>query len=116
MFAASCQYKFTVEPVIPPPTPGDTVSFSTDLIPLWNGTNNCVACHKDGGQVPHLTPDVAYNSIMSTPSVVNLTDPETSLLYLNPLPSYTANHTWKKYKAGEAALVLLWIKQGAKNN
>jgi len=112
----SCQYKFIVEPAPPPPQPGDTVSFSLELVPIWNGDDNCVACHTTGGQKPDLTPDNAYSSIMGTPGVVNTADPESSLLYLNPLPSNTSNHTWKKYKAGEADLVLLWIKQGAKNN
>jgi len=46
---------------------------------------------------------------------VKTASPETSQIYTEAAPA-TAVHTWKKYTSGEAALLLAWIKEGAKNN
>ncbi len=114
LVVSSCQYKFIVEPE--PPPPGDTISFKNDLLPIWNDGDYCTACHTTGGQKPDLTPDNAYNSIMGMSGVVVTSDPPSSLIYLFPSPSNTKDHTWKKYKSGDDAIVLKWIEQGAKNN
>ncbi|NOX85981.1 MAG: hypothetical protein GXO86_08455 [Chlorobi bacterium] len=115
LFVASCQYKFIVEPVPPTPPPGDTVSFSLDVIPIWNDGSNCVSCHSSsGGQKPHLTPNEAYDQINSM-GLVDTQNPAESLIYKFPNPD-TETHTWKKYTNAQAATVLHWIEQGAKNN
>jgi len=115
LFMASCQYKFIVQPE-PPPPPEDTISFKNDLLPIWNDGDYCTACHTTGATAPDLTPENAYNSIMATTGVVDLADPPSSLLYEYPSPSNTTDHTWKKYKTGDDAIVLKWIEQGALNN
>ena len=74
----------------------------------------CIACHKTGGQAPDLTSANAYSQISS--KYVKTASAETSLIYTEPAPANAAVHTWKKYSASEAALVLAWIKEGAKNN
>lgn len=115
LLAGSCQYKFIVEPVAPPPNPEDTVSFSLQVIPIWNDGNNCVSCHNGQPQRPDLRPESAYNEIMSM-GLVDNTTAEESLIYKHPNPDETGSHTWKKYTNSQAATVLQWIKQGAKNN
>jgi hypothetical protein len=107
----SCQYKFIVEPVTPPPNPEDTISFTKQIEPIFTA-NNCIACHDGKQQNPDLRTGNAYNSIISM-GLVDTNDPESSILYVHPSPD--GNH-YVKLSAGQAALVLQWIQQGAKNN
>lgn len=110
----ACQYKFNIRPAEKPPEVTDTLSFSQDVLPIWNTAENCVSCHKSGGQQPDLTPEKAYAEITGM-HLVDLQVPEQSIIYLYPHPD-TQTHTWKKYTASEAALILQWIEQGALNN
>ncbi len=112
--AASCQYKFIVEPEVPPPVPGDTVSFSLDILPIFNDNNNCTGCHNTGGTPPDLTPDNAYDQIINM-GMVNMTTPPESKIYKVPHPD-DSGHSWKKYSNSQTATVLLWVEEGAKNN
>ena len=111
VFASSCQYKFIVEPVIPPPNPEDTISFSQEIAPIFS-EQGCTGCHNTGGQAPDLTADNAYNSIMSM-NLVDTDDPVASKIYYYPLPD--GNH-YAKYTSTQATLVLAWIEQGALDN
>ena len=110
MLLNSCEYKFIVEPVIPPPDPGDTISFSLEIEPIFTD-NGCVSCHP-GLHSPDLTVGNAYNSITST-GLINTDNSELSIIYVKPSP--TSNH-YAKYTAGQASLVLIWIEQGALDN
>lgn len=114
LLVSSCQYKFTIEPVVPPPDPEEELSFIEDVIPIWNNNNKCTNCHKTGGTSPDLTPDNAYNEIIS--DYVDVDNPAESIIYAFPHPD-TETHSWgTSYTSGEAAILLLWIEQGAKNN
>lgn len=91
------------------------VSFSTDIIPLFNSSCNTSGCHSTGGKVPDLSANNAFNSLSGS-SYLNTADPANSVLYLwmtgkkgVPMPTTGIN---KDYNA----LVLAWIKQGAQNN
>jgi hypothetical protein len=108
----SCKYDFIKKPE--PINPGMQVSFSNDILPIFNNNNKCTGCHKPGGEMPDYTPPNAYNSIMEN-NVVNTTTPASSSLYTVPDPT-TSGHTWQKYTSNEAQMVLLWIEQGALNN
>ncbi len=88
------------------------ISFSKNVEPIFNTGSNCTACHKSGGTNPDLTTGKAYASIAS---LINTANPENSKIYLYPAPT-TSTHSHKKYTTAEAATVLNWIKQGAKNN
>jgi len=111
VFVSSCKYDFILPVPVTPPT-GD-VSFATQVVPIFTTGSKCTSCHKPGGQSPDYTAANAYASIV--PALVNLSAPDQSMIYTFPGPT-TATHTWKKYTAGEAAVILQWIKQGAKNN
>ena len=112
MMLSSCNYDFiNPEPVV---IPKDSIKFSTQIEPIFNDGKNCTTCHSTGGQFPNLTTGNAYNSINNA-TFINLTTPETSLIYVHPLAA-TAAHAWKKYSAEQAAYVLKWIQEGAKNN
>jgi hypothetical protein len=114
-FFTACEYDFIEPkkstPIVPP---GDTVSFSINIVPIWNNSSKCTSCHKGGGQSPDLSPSAAYSSITSM-GLVDTATPANSIIYKYPNPS-SSGHSWKKYTIDEAAAVLLWIQDGAKNN
>ena len=112
MLLNACTYDFIVKEELPPVDPTVDILFATQIAPVF--ANKCVSCHKTGGQAPDLSAANAYNSIKSM-NLINTTTPESSLIYAFPNPT-TTTHSWKKYSAAEAQLVLTWIQQGAKNN
>ena len=113
-FLSSCTYDWIEYPAPPPVDTTVVISFSADVEPIWNDGNYCTKCHKTGGQSPNLETGKAYNSINSL-GLVDLADPESSIIYYYPAPS-TDSHTWQKYNATQAQTILQWIKQGGKNN
>ena len=110
-FANSCKYDFILPEDVPPVT--GTVSFSTQVAPIFSTGAKCTSCHNTGGQAPDLTAAAAYASIV--PGLITTGTPDQSIIYSFPAPS-TSTHSWKKYTAGEAAIILAWINDGAKNN
>lgn len=113
-----CTYDFIVPEdilVIDPDDPNaPEVSFKSAIVPIFTSNNNCTACHGTGGQLPDLTTANAYSSLNST-RYINSGSPTESRIYAVPNPA-NSGHSQKKYTAAEAALVLAWIQQGAKNN
>lgn len=91
------------------------VSFTDEIIPIFNNSCNLSGCHAAGGKTPDLTVMNAYNSLING-GYINTDDPQSSELYLwmtgkksTPMPVSGVN---KDYNA----LVLAWIIQGAQNN
>lgn len=91
------------------------VSFTSDIIPIFNSSCNISGCHSAGSKAPDLTVANAYNSLTNG-GYINTGDPQVSELYL-----------WMTGKKGTTmpvgginkdfnALVIAWIKQGAQNN
>ena len=111
MILNSCQYKFVVEPEIPPPNPEDTISFSQEIIPVFD-IQGCTSCHSTNGQQPDLTADNAYSSIIGM-GLVATDDPPSSIIYQKPL--HDGDH-YAKYTSAQSAIVLVWIEQGALDN
>jgi hypothetical protein len=109
-----CAYNFIVEEEVIDPTDPDApeLSFSAEVAPIFE--SKCTGCHQPGGQTPDLTAANAYSSLTSSGRYVNTSEPATSLIYTRPNPSNTDSHM--KYSEAEAAKVLTWITQGAKNN
>jgi len=94
-----------------------TVSFKTDLIPIFDKSCNMAGCHNTGGKQPDLTSDKAYASL-TIGNYLNIAAPDQSVVYLylvgkkNPqMPLGAANNP-----SNINNLMLAWIKQGAKNN
>jgi hypothetical protein len=108
--ATSCYYDAVLEPEIS----GD-VSFSADIIPIFNASCNFAGCHNSGGIPPDLSPGNAFNAL-NAGNYINVSSPEDSELYrwmrgerAQPMPLSGPNATYN-------ATVLAWIKQGALNN
>ncbi|WP_346854071.1 hypothetical protein [uncultured Draconibacterium sp.] len=114
-----CLYNFILPeeapPVVDPDDPdAPEVSFVEVIEPIFNNSNYCTACHKTGGQAPDLTTGKAYAAINSA-RYINSATPEDSKIYTHPHPD-TDTHKQKKYTSAQAAQILVWISQGAKNN
>ena len=105
----SCKYDFILPEEVGPIS---NVSFATQVAPIFSTGDKCTSCHKPGATAPDLT---AANAFAQISGLINTTTPEESIIYSFPAPS-TNTHNWKKYSAGEAAIVLKWIEEGAKNN
>lgn len=115
---SQCRYSFIVpeDVIIIDPTDPDApqVSFASDIVPIFATGNLCTSCHTTGKQAPDLTAANAFASINSS-RYINSATPEESKIYLYPNPN-SATHMQKKFNATQAATILLWIQQGAKNN
>jgi hypothetical protein len=108
---SSCKYDWIIPEEIPDRDPDKEISFSEEILPIFNSGNNCTACH-NGGQIPDLREENAFSSLNST-RYINKTSPEESRIFTYPHPE--GNH-YKKYTLTQADLLLAWIQQGAKNN
>jgi hypothetical protein len=103
LFISSCKYDFILPEVV---APVNDVKFSEQIVPIF--AEKCVACHAN--QTPKLTSDVAWSQLV--PNYVNTTNPESSKIYTVP----TSGTHYAKVSAAQGALILQWIKEGAKNN
>lgn len=115
---SECRYSFIVPEDIPVIDPNDPdakqVSFKNDILPIFTNGNNCTACHNTGGTPPDLSAGKAFAAINST-RYINTDAPAESKIYHYIEPG-TGTHARKKYTPAQAALVLGWIQQGAKDN
>jgi hypothetical protein len=109
----ACYY----DQVLPVQPAGDVgeMSFSGDIIPIFNASCNGTSCHSQGGEAPDLTAANAYTSLTNG-GYINKSNPESSTLYRwmngeesSPMPLSGPNATYN-------AKVLAWIEQGALNN
>lgn len=105
-----CTYDVSLGPIIT-----EEVSFSNDIIPIFNQSCNNPGCHNTGGAAPDLTAANAFQSLNSG-GYISTASPENSELYawMNgernlPMPLSGPNSSYN-------ALVLAWIVQGANNN
>ena len=116
LLMSGCVYNFILpEEVLDPDDPdAPEISFKQEIVPIFTSNNNCTSCHDTGGQIPDLTAENAYTSLNST-RYINSATPEESMIYTWPHPD-TDSHKQKKYTSAEAAKVLIWINQGAKDN
>ncbi len=108
----ACKY----DDVLPvEPDPGIQISFSQDIIPIFEASCNVAGCHNGSGPNPDLRSSAAYNALWNGGFIDTLTPPNSELyLWMNgskglPMPIQGVNQTY-------VSTVLLWIEQGAKNN
>ncbi len=109
----ACTYDFIVKEELPPVDPNVTVSYATQIAPIFiSNQYQCSSCHKTGGTAPDLTAANSYASL-NTLKLIDTTTPANSKILTYPGSSA---HSWAKFSAAEAQLILTWIQQGAKNN
>jgi hypothetical protein len=107
LFLGGCKYDFILPEEVPVIDTSKPVSFATQIAPIFVA-EKCTSCHNT--QAPKLTADVAYAQIV--PGFVNAGTPSSSKIYSVPV---SGTH-YAKYSATEAALILAWLTDGAKNN
>jgi hypothetical protein len=113
VFSGGCYKSSTV--FLGPAEVTKDVSFATDLLPIFETRCALSGCHNAGGQVPTLTPSRAYDALLEE-DLINFETPESSELYdwltgkLQPAMPFGGSDP------DINALVLAWLKQGAKNN
>jgi hypothetical protein len=93
------------EPITPP---SSNLSYSGNVQPIF--TSKCINCH-GGAIAPDLTAANSYNSLNSM-GLINTSDPSKSEIYIEMSTGGMSSYC----TASEAATVLAWIEQGAKNN
>ncbi len=115
LFMGGCKYDFIIPEEVPViDNGGEPISFATQIAPIFSTADKCTACHKSGGTAnPDLSAANAYAQLSS--KYVNTGAPAESLILTIPGPA-TATHAWKKFSQTEAAIILAWITEGAKNN
>jgi len=113
VFGTTSCYKDIISPGTDPNGPPMNVSFSGDLIPLFNDNCNSSGCHDGVAHEPDLTPEGAYNDIVGK-GYVNTVVPGNSILYtevksgsMPPSGALTAK---------QSQLILDWVRNGAPNN
>lgn len=103
-----CEYDY-VEPDNAPVV--TKVSFSGDVVPIFNSSCNFSGCHSAGAVPPDLTPGNAYASLFAN-NMVDIGNPSGSLLY-----STMNSGSMKKYSTPDKnKMILAWITQGGLDN
>lgn len=110
IFIASCEYDFIQPPAVIIP---EVVSFSDDIIPIFNESCNFSGCHVSGFALLDLSPENAYNDLILK-GQIDVASPDQSELYLKLIEG---NGTHKdRSTPSQQATILEWINKGAKNN
>ncbi len=108
-FLCSCEYEWIQPEKVPIP---DNVSFSADIMPIFNNGCNTNVCHGNGGTPPDLTEAHAYNSLI-TGGYVDTDTPEASIIYTTMTTGSMVPYV---QNPSDPELILAWIEQGAENN
>jgi hypothetical protein len=102
-----CEKKYFKPVAVDPNLP---VSYSKEIKPLFESKCAVSGCH-NGAVVPNLLPDKCYASLMEG-GYVDTLKPDESLLMIK----LNTNMPPEKLAAGDINKVLVWIKQGAREN
>ncbi len=115
VFLLSNCYKVTTVDLTANAVLDKEISFSRDVIPIFEKSCALSGCHASGNLVPDLSAARAYDSLLQE-DLINFEDPENSELY-----------DWLTGKRAPAmplggpdpeinAVILTWLVQGAQNN
>ena len=110
MVLASCVWDEIPPPNIPDIPTDSSLSFSTNIIPIFESSCATSNCH-DGSWKPNLTANVAYQEL-TTKGYINTSSPADSKLYQKidggSMQQYATDQ--------ERYLILRWIEEGAEDN
>ena len=109
VFLSACEYDYFTYDVTPAP---DNVSFSGDIVPIFDKSCNMGGCHNGNGPSPDLTPAGAYDDLWAE-NLIDTVTPENSELYVKLVGPGTHDG---RSDPNQRNLILAWIEQGAKDN
>lgn len=89
------------------------VSFSEDVIPILTGNCLGAGCHGEGAVPPILTVERAHDELMTMEGMVDLDDPQSSVLYARMNDVQRPMPPSGLLPPRERQLILAWIVQGA---
>jgi hypothetical protein len=111
----SCEYDIVVPEKIVPLVPDSVaVSFKDNVLPIFSSKCNMSGCHAAGAIPPDLSPANAYNSLINLNQIDTLAPIESNLY--KEIKTGGGMVSYSNITTSEAALVLKWITEGAKNN
>lgn len=105
-----CLYETLPTPKIE--VPDNDVSFSQEVIPIFDASCNGAGCHAAGAIPPDLSPANAYNAMISG-GYIDTDNPESSEFYTKIAPGGSME---RFITTEETGIILGWIQQGAQNN
>ncbi|MBT3302998.1 MAG: hypothetical protein HOD63_10880 [Bacteroidetes bacterium] len=109
----ACEYE-TIEPVKIVIAPGDSISFSLDIVPIFDQSCNMAGCHIAGHWALDLSDAAASYTDLFDKNMIDMTTPANSELYVK-LIEVGSTHDGRSTPA-QQALILAWLEDGAKNN
>lgn len=110
MVLASCVWDEIPPPKIPDIPVDSSLSFSTNIIPIFESSCATSNCH-DGSWKPNLTANVAYQEL-TTKGYINTSSPADSKLYQK-----IDGGSMQQYATDQDRyLILRWIEEGAEDN
>jgi len=109
----SCKKKTSPNPTPSLPT---TVSFSNDIMPVFNAHCNTSGCHEGGSPAAglNLSQSIAYSQLFAKHEI-DTTNASNSNLYIQ-VASGQMPQTGGKLSDYNISLIQKWIEQKAKNN
>ena len=110
MVITSCEYE-VIE--FDQPDPTSEIKFSNEIIPIFNKGCNVVGCHSAGHVIVDLTAANAYKDLFAK-NMIDTEFPEQSKLYAK-LVAAGSTHAGRSTPTDQEK-ILLWIRQGAKEN
>ena len=99
------------ETVADPDGPPQSVSFTTQLVPILSSKCAISGCHVSGGHKPYLSSDISYKELMNG-GFVNTIIPKESIIYKEINGDMQTNIP----SAIDRQLIYDWIRNGAPNN
>lgn len=110
LLVTSCEYS-KEEPIVPL----SSVSFKSDVLPIFSMSCSTIGCHAAGDHVPDLSSSNAYNALIDGVYVDTVTV-ENSELYLRMIDKQHPMPPKGLLPASQLNIIYYWIKTGAKNN
>jgi hypothetical protein len=93
----------------------ENVSFSQDIIPVFNQSCNSIGCHNNTGTSPDLSIENAYKDLYDE-NMIDLTNPSNSILYKRMIDTKNSMPLGGVLSKKVQKTILVWIKEGAKDN
>ncbi len=93
----------------------ENVSFSQDILPIFNQSCNTIGCHSNAGVAPDLSPENAFQDLRNK-NMIDLDNPINSILYKRMIDVQKPMPVTGLLSEKIQKTILVWIEEGAKDN